>query len=48
VFADVLLSGARPSGCFDPEEICSLGGVEAELRAAGITVVAHDHRALKC
>jgi hypothetical protein len=38
VFAGSLLAPDRPGGCVDPEEICTLGGVEAELRAAGITV----------
>lgn len=41
VFADALLSQALPGGCFDPEEVCTLGSVEATLRAAGITVVTH-------
>ncbi len=39
VFADALGGQPPPSGCFDPEEIWTLGGVEAKLRAAGITVV---------
>ena len=41
VFADALRAGPPPSGCFDPEEIWTLTGVEAQLRAAGITVVSH-------
>ena len=39
VFADALRTEPPPSGCFDPEEIWTLSGVEAKLRAAGITVV---------
>ena len=39
VFADELRGQPPPSGCFDPEEIWTLSGVEAKLRAAGITVV---------
>ena len=38
VFAEALLTEERPLGCFDPEEIYTLGSVEASLRAAGITV----------
>jgi hypothetical protein len=38
IFASSLLAHDRPGGCVDPEEICTLGGVEAELGAAGITV----------
>jgi len=41
VFADALRAGPPPSGCFDPEEIWTLSGVEAKLRTAGITVVSH-------
>jgi hypothetical protein len=41
VFADALRTQPPPSGCFDPEEIWTLGDVEAELRAAGISVVSH-------
>jgi hypothetical protein len=37
VFADVLL-GHRGTGCFGPEEICTLADVEAALRGAGIAV----------
>lgn len=39
VFADALLGRARRGGCFDPEEMWTLGGIEAELRAAGISVL---------
>jgi hypothetical protein len=41
VFADALRAGPPSSGCFDPEEIWTLTGVEGQLRAAGITVVSH-------
>lgn len=39
VFADALRTGPRPSGCFNPEEIWTLSGVESKLQAAGISVV---------
>ncbi len=39
VFADALRTAPPPSGCFNPEEILTLSGVEAKLRAAGISVV---------
>jgi hypothetical protein len=39
VFADALRTQPAPNGCFDPEEIWTLPGVEANLRAAGIAVV---------
>ena len=39
VFADALRREPPPSGCFNPEEIWTLGAVEARLRAAGISVV---------
>jgi hypothetical protein len=39
VIADALLSQEMRGGCFDPEEVATLGGLEAQLRAAGITVV---------
>ncbi|HTP23008.1 MAG TPA: hypothetical protein VMJ65_25595 [Solirubrobacteraceae bacterium] len=38
VFADALRAHPAARGCFDPEEIWTLTGVEANLRAAGITV----------
>lgn len=41
VLAAALLRQERRGGCFDPEEVFTLSGIEAELRAAGITVVAH-------
>lgn len=39
VFGTALLNRKPRGGCFDPEEICTLGGVEAQLQAAGVTVV---------
>jgi hypothetical protein len=39
VFADSLLTEPPLFGCFNPEEIWTLSGVEAKLRAAGISVV---------
>jgi hypothetical protein len=39
VFADALRTQPSPNGCFDPEEIWTLPGVEAKLRGAGIAVV---------
>ena len=41
VFADALRSEPPPSGCFNPEEIWTLNGLEGMLRAAGISVVSH-------
>ncbi|HUA72452.1 MAG TPA: hypothetical protein VMA96_15260 [Solirubrobacteraceae bacterium] len=41
VFADSLRAAPTPSGCFDPEEIWTLSGIEDKLEAAGITVVSH-------
>ena len=41
VFADALRTQPRRPGCFDPEEIWTFAAVEAELRAAGVTVVSH-------
>jgi len=41
VFADSLRAAPTPSGCFDPEEIWTLSGIEDKLKAAGITVVSH-------
>ncbi len=40
VFAEALLGQKRRGGCFDPEEMFALGGLEAELVAAGIRIVA--------
>jgi hypothetical protein len=40
VFADALLGRAQPGGCFDPEEICTLRGVQDQLEAAGIRIAA--------
>src|SRR5262249_10044751 len=45
VFADALLSSPRRLGCFDPEEICTLGAVESKLTEAGITIASHPGRA---
>ena len=39
VFASALRTVRRNGGCFDPEEICALADVEAELSAVGISVV---------
>ena len=41
VFADSLRTEPPASGCFNPEEIWTLSGLEAKLRAAGISVVSH-------
>lgn len=41
VFADALRSEPPPSGCFNPEEIWTLDGLEGMLRTAGISVVSH-------
>ncbi len=41
VLADGLRTEPPPSGCLNPEEIWTLGGVEAKLRAAGISVVSY-------
>jgi hypothetical protein len=40
VFADALLERGQIAGCFDPEEICTLSDVQAQLQAAGITIAA--------
>ncbi len=45
VFADDLLAEERPGGCFDAEEICTLGRLESRLRTAGITIASHAGRA---
>lgn len=39
VFADALLTHPRQAGCFDPEELFTLRGMEAKLRGAGVTIV---------
>ena len=41
VFANVLRAEPPPLGCFDPEEIWTLSGIEAKLQDAGIRVVSH-------
>ncbi len=45
VFADALRAHARPGGCFDPEEVFTLGSLESKLGAAGITIVPQSGRA---
>jgi hypothetical protein len=40
VLAEALLARPRRGGCFDPEELFTLAEVEAELAAAGVSVVA--------
>lgn len=47
VFADALLTQELHGGCFDPEEICTLTGIEAKLRHAGIRIVPHPDSAAK-
>lgn len=43
VFAEALSAPHLVGGgCFDPEEICTLSGLEARLRSEGISIVAHD------
>jgi hypothetical protein len=41
VLADALRTEPPQFGCFNPEEIWTLGGIEAKVRAAGISVVSH-------
>jgi hypothetical protein len=41
VLADALLTRSQRGGCFDPEEICTLKGLESRLRAAGVRIVPH-------
>jgi hypothetical protein len=38
VFAEALLARRPGGGCFDPEEICTLADVRADLEAVGVTV----------
>jgi hypothetical protein len=47
VFADALLAEPRRAGCFDPEEIWTLSGLEAELKASGVTVVPQSLRTVE-
>jgi hypothetical protein len=47
VFADALRASHHEGGCFDPEEIWTLGSLEPELRAVGINVVSHRAHALQ-
>jgi hypothetical protein len=42
VFANLLRTRERAGGCFDPDEICTLDEVKAQLREVGITIVAHS------
>jgi hypothetical protein len=44
VFADALLNYAERTGCFDPEEICTLSAVQDKLQDAGITIAAQRLR----
>ena len=44
-FPDALLSRAQPGGCFDPEEICTLRGVQDKLEAAGVRIAANRRAA---
>lgn len=39
LFAELLLTRQPPRGCFGPEEVCTLSGLESRLRAAGIRIV---------
>lgn len=45
VFADALNAQEGTGGCFDPEEICTLSGLESPLRAAGIAIASRAGRA---
>jgi hypothetical protein len=45
-FADAMLAREQPGGCFDPEELCTLSGLEARLRSEGISIFTHDGRGL--
>ncbi len=45
VFAEALRAQRRRGGCFDPEEVCTLSGLESKLRAAGIRIVPQTGRA---
>jgi NAD(P)-dependent dehydrogenase (short-subunit alcohol dehydrogenase family) len=47
VFAEALLAQPRQRGCFQPEETSTLSGIEAQLEAAGIAVVAHTGPAIE-
>jgi hypothetical protein len=40
VFADALLGRPQRGGCFDPEELCTLRGVQDELDAVGVRIAA--------
>jgi NAD(P)-dependent dehydrogenase (short-subunit alcohol dehydrogenase family) len=45
LFADVLRARDGHGGCFDPEEICNVIGVESRLRREGISIVTHEDQA---
>jgi hypothetical protein len=47
LIADALLRQQTRGGCFDPEEIFTLSGLEAQLRTALITVVPYAERAVQ-
>ncbi len=47
LIADALLRQQTRGGCFDPEEIFTLSGLEAQLRTAGIIVVPYAERAVQ-
>ena len=42
VFAEALRAQGHSGGCFDPEEVCTLSGLESNLRAAGIRIVPQE------
>lgn len=44
VFARALRSCRAQGGCFDPEEICTLGAIEADLTEVGIRIVTQARR----
>jgi NAD(P)-dependent dehydrogenase (short-subunit alcohol dehydrogenase family) len=45
-FAEAMLTPERRGGCFDPEEIFTLSGLEARLRAEGISLPTHEGASL--
>lgn len=45
-FADALRGRERRGGCFDPEEIFTLSGLEARLRSEDISLLTHDAASL--
>jgi hypothetical protein len=46
VFAEALFAPQQRGGCFDPDEICTLSGLEASLQTEDISIVTHEGRAL--